>query len=75
MSNISLVEKVIVARLSRLNWADNGRPSLIAGHAPARVLGVQTEAEVEWFAMALKPVVPSNDGVVLPPMKFRGVGR
>lgn len=72
MSNISLVEKVIVSRLSRLNWADTGRPSLIAGHIPARVLGEQTAEEIEWFAGALTPKLPSNDGIVLPPMKFTG---
>ena len=72
MSRISLVEKVIVSRLSRLNWVDTGRPSLIAGHIPAEVLGDQTAEEIEWFARALTPELPSNDGIVLPPMKFTG---
>lgn len=65
-----LAEKVLTARLSRLHWVEGLGAPLIEGHVPAEVLGEQTEAEREWFAMARKVTIPEHDHVVLPAMSF-----
>jgi hypothetical protein len=65
-----LAEKVVAERLRRLHWVEGLGAPLVAGHMPAEVVGEQTEAEREWFALARKVTIPEHDHVVLPPFSF-----